>query len=1338
MRKVIFTIWASFFIALFATAQKARFEFYNNQKGLSDNRIWSITQDSLGFIWVLTDGLNRFDGLQFLHYSNQNASIFKKQTEQSKAFVNHQNVILINSKKVTAYNTLNGHEINHPLDKIIEDNDKLNPGSIELLPNGDIIIPISNVQKKHVEFYRFKNKKFELVTTVNNIAINYDVSTLIYSGDAHGNLYFPSSNLDAIIKINNKGEKISEFQINLNNTWYKLKSGTNNSLLVSLTNKFFILKENSTSFEAHPINEQLTEYNQYINDFIEMPNGDIWACATERSLIYYESDSGKIIDYRNELQEIIPNRLDLLGLFKDKNRNIWVRTIMGLIKVNPQESLFETYFTKPLDNCGGYCSFRGFTEDNDGNIYAGYYSSIFQINPETKETAQPFKDLNYPPFDLEFEDGHILLNNGTRINPTTQETDNLYMSENTPMDIGIYTRDKNNDLWWAWSNMLFFLDKKENPFKWKKINKIKLSKAINDIKFDKLNNKLWLASENKIIGYKNDETELEIFDKNDLQSTLSVRYIHLDPSGILWLACESGLVRFDPKAKSVKKYTKDDGLSNNYVIGILPEGDSCLWLSTNFGLSRFSIATESFINFYEEDGLPHNEFNRRSFYNAKNGQFFFGGLRGIAAFFPEEIMKKYEVRQSDSKVVLTSFIKTIGENDSISTTLFHNKEPAIALFYKNKSYTFEYALTEFHNSDKVLYSYRMEGHNDVWSVPSKNNTANFGNLTAGKYTFVVKALNAKGVWNPNPLKVHLLINPPWWKTGWAYSTYVLLIVGMLYGIFRFLIHRFQLQSQLTYEKKEANRLKDLDKFKNRLYTNLTHEFRTPLTVILGMSDQLSESNLQSDKLDTEKIIQGFSLIRRNGQNLLRLINQLLDLSKLEDNSFKIKFEQGDIVHYLRYITESFQSFADNQQLSLQFHSSTNSLIMDHDKEQVKQVMTNLISNSLKFTPAGGEVIVNVTQKLDQLIIEVKDSGIGIAPADLPYVFDRFYQVDDTTTREGEGTGIGLAHAMELVKLMSGDISAKSKLGKGTVFTVSIPITRRTELIPKVKDRGLSIGPINVPQNDLYSVEENSLKTQNSKLKTLQNLLIIEDNPDVVVYLKSCLENQYQIEVAPNGQIGIDKAIENIPDIIISDVMMPEKDGFQVCDTLKNDERTSHIPIILLTAKADAESKIAGLRRGADAYLSKPFDKEELMVRLEKLAELRQRLQAKYAGVSFDKTPENVSSKSTNKLSDLEDAFIQKVLGIIEENYSDENFALPQLCQEVGMSRSQLFRKMKAVTNTSPSQFIRNYRLTKAKFLLETTNLNVSEVAWQVGYKDLAHFSKSFLSAFGQLPSDSNK
>lgn len=529
------------------------------------------------------------------------------------------------------------------------------------------------------------------------------------------------------------------------------------------------------------------------------------------------------------------------------------------------------------------------------------------------------------------------------------------------------------------------------------------------------------------------------------------------------------------------------------------------------------------------------------------------------------------------------------------------------------------------------------------------------------------------------------------------------------------------ESQLIQEKKqlEADRLQELNDFKARFYTNITHEFRTPLTVIMGMSENIKDHPQEK------------KLIQRNSTNLLRLINQLLDLSKLESGSLVLKKVHQDIIVYLQYLTESFYSNATQKNIRLVFYSEEKEVMMDYDEEKILQIIYNLLSNALKFTPQDGKIVFHASkieeEGLPVLKLKIKDNGQGISPADIPHIFDRFYQVNHADFRQAEGTGIGLALTKELVELMNGRIDVESELGVGTEFLLYLPIKAQ---LPATKyTAGKAITGFNNKEPEDSTIS--SLHTDNESSTTeavdseLPELLIIEDNEDIIIYIKTVLSGQYVFHTAKNGVAGIEKAFEIIPDIIISDVMMPEKNGYEVCETLKQDERTSHIPIVLLTAKSTQEDKILGLKFGADAYLTKPFDKEELVVRLEKLVNIRQQLQMRYA---------NAAAPSSTSPS-IDDVFLDKLHEQIQSQLSDTEFGVLQLAEAARLSQMQLYRKLKALTGKTPSQFIRAYRLRQALLLLQKGELTISEIAYEVGFADPSYFSRMFQKEFKKNPSD---
>ncbi|MEI6456887.1 MAG: ATP-binding protein [bacterium] len=524
------------------------------------------------------------------------------------------------------------------------------------------------------------------------------------------------------------------------------------------------------------------------------------------------------------------------------------------------------------------------------------------------------------------------------------------------------------------------------------------------------------------------------------------------------------------------------------------------------------------------------------------------------------------------------------------------------------------------------------------------------------------------------------------------------------------------------EKEEAQKLKMLEEARTRLFINVTHEFRTPLTVILGLAGQLKTHPGPVAKEGLEKII-------LNGRRLLHLVNQMLDFSKVESGAMSVRFIHGDIISYLKYIVEVFQPLAVSNHLSLRFESSLDNMETDYEPDKMMHILANLLSNSIKFTTPGGKIILSARidqEKKTVLHIGLADTGIGIPARHLKSIFDRFYQVEDNGMHHTSGSGLGLALTKELVNLIGGEIAVESIENQGTTFSISLPVSHSA---PKGSETITGeIENLSAALNFSSRAKEETSSWNNKTEDELPLLLIVEDNTDVVYYLLSLLSSLYAIEVSGNGEEGLKKAIELTPDIIISDVMMPVMDGFEMVDKLKTDIRTSHIPIVLLTARADMDSRLEGIESGADAYLSKPFNEPELMISMRSLLELRKKLRQRYSAITL---PGPFGDKGLQ----YEDSFMEQVLKIVEKNYQNEDLSITRFCQDLGMSRSQVYRKYKALSDKTLSEYIRSYRLSKARELLNTTRLNVTQIAFEVGFKNLSHFSHTFLEEFGVSPSE---
>lgn len=799
---------------------------------------------------------------------------------------------------------------------------------------------------------------------------------------------------------------------------------------------------------------------------------------------------------------------------------------------------------------------------------------------------------------------------------------------------------------------------------------------------------------------------------------LSVEDDPIEPGRFLWVGTKGGgLNQLDKKTGTFKHFKKEQGLPDNVIYGILsqdsrPDANTgFIWLSSNRGLCRFNVRTGETKNFTVADGLQDNEFNRSSYLKTRDGTMIFGGIKGLSVFHPDSL--RFNASAPQTRIV------GIKVNNR---TFKWNGQSEIRLAHDQNLISFDFAALEFTNPDQNQYRYQLVGVDEDWVDLGTRNSVQFAKLAPGTYTFLVAGSNNDGVWSKEAAAINFVIRPPWWASWWAYLLY-LALAGTGAGLY----YRYKLQQRISAQ--EALRLKELDEFKSQFFTNITHEFRTPLTVILGMGEQI-------DKMEPPTAIRSkVTLIRRSGENLLRLINQILDLAKLESKSLKMNYVQGDVLAYIRYIAESLHSLANAQNLLVKVESDHSKIMMDYDPERLLQIVHNLLSNAIKFTPSGGKVMLKANTEGQWLRVSVTDTGPGIPADELPHLFERFFQARNQEHAKAGGTGIGLSLSRELAKAMGGDISVESTVGQGSTFQVRLPITQKEALAELPVEALAGLGKTvaaTAPENTSIGESTDGY-----------HILIIEDNPDVVEYLTACFQGQtdaegrlFGLDFAYNGAAGIEKALELVPDVIISDVMMPVKDGFEVVETLKNNELSSHIPIILLTARADVQSRLAGLRRGADAYLSKPFNQEELLVTVKNLLELRRKLQAKYGDwklVIGDSAAPSPITSYQSLITDAEDAFLQKIRSVVEANLSDTDFEMPQLERALAMSRSQIYRKVKAVTGKSPSLFIRSIRLHHGRHLLQTTDLTISEIAYEVGYSALNNFSDAFLEEFGERP-----
>ena len=669
----------------------------------------------------------------------------------------------------------------------------------------------------------------------------------------------------------------------------------------------------------------------------------------------------------------------------------------------------------------------------------------------------------------------------------------------------------------------------------------------------------------------------------------------------------------------------------------------------------------------------------------------------------------------------------VGNNSPLRSSIEHTKE--IVLSYHQNVFSFQFVALDYASPQSIQYAYKMEGFDNDWVSSGNRRYVTYTSLDPGEYIFKVKSTNSDGLWRNNVAAIKLIILAPWWQTGWAIGGFILIFILGTWGIIWSQIYRTRLRHELKMREFESHHIREIEKMKSRFFANISHEFRTPLMLIKGPLEQIINGRIKKN------LGHYYNMILRNTEKLQQLINQLLELSQLEAETIPLHKRHYDIIKLLKLITSNFFPLAEQKNINLQFSSPLENVIALIDQDKLEKIINNLIVNAIKFTNPGGSINVSITlekqEKSDIILISISDTGIGIPEEQRTKIFDRFYQIDNSSQRNYEGSGIGLSLVKELVSLHNWNISVFSKVGKGTIFTIRIPLESRAENDSEIESNKL------ISSSPKFLVDDNNegLKLSNGELNHYFNnnsdiptILFVEDSADTRLYISDLLSEEYKVLLAENAEKGLEIAITTLPDLVISDVMMPGIDGIEFCYKLKTDWQTSHIPVILLTAKALENDKLEGLETGADDYLTKPFNFEELTLRIKNLIDQRKVLREKFSK-EINIQPDAIVSNSIDK------EFINKILLVLEKNLSSGKLDMELLAKEIFLSQRQLHRKIKAITGHTPGEFIRIFKLKRAAKLILENHLSITQIALEVGFDSPAQFSRSFKKYFGFLPSE---
>ncbi|GAA4405449.1 two-component regulator propeller domain-containing protein [Nibrella viscosa] len=1321
--------------------------------GLSQGMIFDLKQDAKGFIWIATkDGLNRYDGHNFVAFTHDPYNDFSISGNNCTA-------LLIDSRKRLWVGTLN-QGLNLFDDQTqrfyhidITDQSAPNAGNYEIWllaedPDGNIWVGTAREKLFRISLPdvlkngfpaqpNFTRQARLTCTTLHGTASNVTAHRLVFGADGNATI----------------GTTRGIFTFN----WHRVNAGKPAGWLAGeLAGVGLTDNDAGAGYWFASTVTHIHGWYQGRHKAIRVPGQSSWSIPVK----FVDSTTVAIatLDYlwlmspaelmaqdsltaRNAFTVMPPNLYNLTRLLKDQSGMIWVGTGgYGLRIFNPRVKQFGAYLSNT--------SLAYLYMDRQGRIYAHQLNQYKLLD----RSANSLKTFTNDPAGLQhrflmqdhrgnfwigYEDllthEHYLLMHSADWKPQKKYP----MPAGTAFGIfgNQIKEDRNGTLWIGATNgkLVAFHPVTETfrVFSYQHL----LPQSGADIEtfalyFDKSGTG-WIGTPKGLIRatnptdapifsvYKNTKADRQSLSNDVVSCVLDDPY---EPLRYLWVSTKGGgLDRLDKQTGQFTHFTEDQGLPNKVVYGILADEFNTLWLSTNRGLAQFNPKTLRFRNYTKADGLQDDEFNTGSFFRAPTGELLFGGVNGLNIFRAGAVNRQRSHLPQVHLIGLSINNEpvTVGSPGGILTRSIENTQQ-IDLAHTQNLVTVEFGVMDYTNPAGNRYRYRLAGIDRTWVEAGNNRFANYAQLPDGRYTLQVMGSADGEIWS-KPVELQIRIHPPVYRSWWAYLLYTLALLLVGWQVYRFQTQRLLLEQQVAFEQKEAGRLAELDALKTRFFTNISHEFRTPLTLILGPVEEAIQEYVHDTR---------FPLIQRNAVRLQSLINQLLDLSKLEAGQLKAELEPGDLAAFFRTLAGSFSSLAESRQIMFTFVQSETERWVNFDRDKLEKITSNLLSNAFKFTPEGKDVRMTVTYpepgSADSLQLRVGDTGIGIPADHLPRIFERFYQVDGTINRSYEGTGIGLALVNELVKVLGGTITVSSTAGTGTTFTVNLPLTaavaqpRQPSLLTQTA----------IPEPDRIRPNVPEAPDERLPVPPDKVLLIIDDNADIRTYIRGIFQLEYQILEATDGVDGLEKATAMLPDLVICDLMMPRLNGFGFCRTLKSQEVTSHIPVVMLTAKAAVENRIEGFQLGADDYLTKPFNRAELQARVQNLLEQRKRLYAWFT----TRLPASPTPVVAPPALTAEQTFIDRLTAVVIEHMSRPGFSVETLADNANLSRSQLHRKLKALLDMSPTNFIRNIRLAKAAELLSEGNQSITLVAYAVGFDNLSYFAKVFQEQYGMLPS----
>jgi signal transduction histidine kinase/ligand-binding sensor domain-containing protein/DNA-binding response OmpR family regulator len=1348
--------------------QPINFTALSTNDGLSSNTINDILKDRFGLMWFATeDGLNKFDGTKFTVYRNK--------TNDTSSLLSNEILTLHEDRSgnlwvgtsggsLSLYNRVKDNFINYPAGTI--DNPIRNDVILSLCTDKDdnlwigtyaginILTPKTGIVKDflynggdwftRVTFSLFRDSRSRMWIGTNNGLMMHNPFT--------GKLTQYST--DPL-----KTNSLSHDQVRV------ITEDKNGRIWVGTLGGLSLFREATQDFLNYTGGKPGTNHISpgQVTSIAADNDGSMWI-GTTTGLDILNPETGQV-------NNIVYNKRNVQGLTASQVQSLYIDTVGicwigtyrgGINKYDQNLSLFNLVKSDPYDEKALPATIvTSFAEGDDDQIFVGTeQGGVASFD----RRSQTFKRLSIKSRRQNAEQGLVVLalhrnRNGKLLIGTY--SDGFFVmepgsgayrqllggnkeNEITSNEIFSITEDNKGNIWLGTNGagITVLNDRFEVTRRYvtepKLATDIKLptNPYIRDIVQDR-NGYFWIATHGGGLARLNPASnQFRIYNiANSKLPSEKILTIREDSKGNIWVGSfGGGLGKFNAGTQKFTTYSEEHGLLNNTVYEILEDVTGKLWVATNNGISSFDLASEKFSNYTSHNGLQRNNFVRGAGLRATNGIMYFGGVDGFNYFKPEQLRRNVHVPKilfTDLKISHISVVPSadgpIRENIAITKNIDLEYKQNFALSFVGLNYT---------SPEQNEYAYKLEGFEKEWNYVGTNNVASYTNLDPGDYVFRVQARNNDGLWNTVGNSIKITVHPPFWQTGYAYVFYVLLFGTIMFFLRYKSIQSVKRKYQLKQEKiiqeqqqRETARIRELDQQKIKFLTNLSHEFRTPISLIMGPIDAL----ITQEKNDHEQSFGQLHMIKRNARRLLNLVNQLLDFRKMEENELKLHPTPGEFISFVREVTDSFKDLADRKKISLVFDNHLHSFNTSFDHDKLERILFNLLSNAFKFSFEGGRICITIqktNERSDQttnwLQIKVSDTGIGIPADKHRRIFENFYQ--DTTAPEilNQGTGIGLSITREFVEMQGGSIAVESEPGKGTCFIIDLPFeitSEPGEAIVTINDGELTNQTI--PASEVETVP---LLPARSGEPGETSILLVEDNDDFRYYLKQHLSAHYKVLEASNGKEGWQKALAQHPKVIVTDISMPYMDGIELCKKIKADKRTNHIPVILLTALTGENDQIRGLETGANDYITKPFNIEMLIVKVKNLLTLNNSFKNTYTKQLKVAAPEVEAESGDEKL-------LTEIMNFLEENLTDTQLSVEGLSRHIGMSRSSLYKKLLELTGQTPVEFIRSVKLDKAAAMMEKTDMNIAQVAYSVGFATPNYFAKSFKAKFGMLPSD---